>query len=325
MALRRTDNKALSLYSLPGYSLGGAIVLVVSEVLLFLRTPVVTEYFYVLAWWPYILLVDGLVFRKTGWSILKKRPWAMWDLGLWSVTFWLIFELFNLRLSNWHYVDLVANPYLRWSTYTLAYATVLPGMFETYLLLRAYGVFKHRRIRPFAFGIKRSGISMAFGAAMLILCLVFPRYLFALVWGGFLFLLDPVNFKLACPSLLHDLSKGRADRTLQLLLAGLICGFLWEFWNFWARCKWIYTVPFVGDVKLFEMPVLGFLGFPPFCLECYAMYGFVAGIGLALNWDPEAREGGLSFSRALILGFMLPFWAMCYYLIDQNTVLSFWP
>jgi hypothetical protein len=28
-------------------------------------------------------------------------------------------------------------------------------------------------------------------------------------------------------------------------------------------------------VKLFEMPVLGFLGFPPFALECFLMYRFV--------------------------------------------------
>ncbi len=54
-----------------------------------------------------------------------------------------------------------------------------------------------------------------------------------------------------------------------------ICGGLWEFWNFWARAKWIYTVPILGDIKIFEMPVLGYFGFPPFALECFAMYVFV--------------------------------------------------
>ena len=39
--------------------------------------------------------------------------------------------------------------------------------------------------------------------------------------------------------------------------------------------KWIYTVPIFGDIKIFEMPVLGYFGFPPFALECLAMYVFV--------------------------------------------------
>ncbi|MGZ5435395.1 MAG: hypothetical protein ACXW3F_04990, partial [Pyrinomonadaceae bacterium] len=60
-----------------------------------------------------------------------------------------------------------------------------------------------------------------------------------------------------------------------LLSAGLVCGFLWEFWNYWALSKWTYTVPYFGDIKIFEMPVLGYLGFPPFAIECWAMYIFV--------------------------------------------------
>jgi len=50
---------------------------------------------------------------------------------------------------------------------------------------------------------------------------------------------------------------------------------LWEFWNYWALTKWTYTVPFFGNVKIFEMPVLGFLGFPPFAVECWVMYIFL--------------------------------------------------
>jgi hypothetical protein len=39
--------------------------------------------------------------------------------------------------------------------------------------------------------------------------------------------------------------------------------------------KWTYTVPYFGETKIFEMPVLGYLGFPPFAIECWAMYIFV--------------------------------------------------
>jgi len=48
-----------------------------------------------------------------------------------------------------------------------------------------------------------------------------------------------------------------------------------EFWNFWAATKWEYHVPYLGHIKIFEMPVLGFLGFLPFAVESYAIYVFI--------------------------------------------------
>jgi len=52
----------------------------------------------------------------------------------------------------------------------------------------------------------------------------------------------------------------------------MICGLLWEFWNYWASAKWVYTIPYLGFLQIFEMPVLGFFGFPLFALECYLLY-----------------------------------------------------
>jgi len=36
-------------------------------------------------------------------------------------------------------------------------------------------------------------------------------------------------------------------------------------------------VPYLGHVKVLEMPVLGYLGFPAFALECFAMYQWLRG------------------------------------------------
>ncbi len=57
-------------------------------------------------------------------------------------------------------------------------------------------------------------------------------------------------------------------------MSGLLCGVLWEFWNYWARAKWHYTVPILENLKMFEMPLPGYLGFPPFAVECFTMYVF---------------------------------------------------
>ena len=39
--------------------------------------------------------------------------------------------------------------------------------------------------------------------------------------------------------------------------------------------KWVYHIPYVGEPKLFEMPVLGYGGYLPFALEVYAVVQMV--------------------------------------------------
>jgi len=123
---------------------------------------------------------------------------------------------------------------------------------------------------------------MVFGGACLVLPLVLPQaaaaYLFALVWVGFIFLLDPINYRLRLPSILGDLAAGRRGRFYALLISGYTCGWLWEFWNYWAPAKWHYVFPMFQNVKIFEMPAPGYLGFLPFAVECFVMYVSAAGL-----------------------------------------------
>ncbi len=257
-------------------------------------------------------------------SLLRPDPRILFSLGSWSVTIWLIFELFNLRLHNWHYVNLVSNTAIRWAGYTLAYATVLPGIFITFTLLKNLGVFTGIRLKRRLIADDHLTLIQLSGLLLLLLPLILPEYFFPLVWGGFVLLLDPLNYKRGIPSLLADIQKGTLCKTVRLLAAGLICGFLWEFWNFWAASKWIYTVPFVGNIKLFEMPVLGFLGFPPFALECYAMYNFLAGSRLAVPWEQWPVSNESRWARVVLTAVLqIPFWFACYWLIDKYSVLSF--
>ena len=97
-------------------------------------------------------------------------------------------------------------------------------------------------------------------------------YLFAPVWAGFIFLLDPLNRRMGLPSILGDFMVGRRGRFYSLLLAGFFCGWFWEFWNYWASAKWHYIFPMFHQWKVFEMPLPGYLGFLPFAVECFVMY-----------------------------------------------------
>jgi len=120
--------------------------------------------------------------------------------------------------------------------------------------------------------------------------LVWPDVFFPLAWGSLVFLLEPWNRRHARRSVLRDLESGEAGPLVRTLLAGLVSGFLWELWNFWARTKWVYTVPGVEALKVFEMPLLGFLGFPPFAVECLAAIHFLEAWRERTESLPRARR-----------------------------------
>jgi hypothetical protein len=49
--------------------------------------------------------------------------------------------------------------------------------------------------------------------------------------------------------------------------------------------KWIYHVPLVPQQRLFEMPYLGYAGYLPFALECFAVYTFASYL-----WRPHGAR-----------------------------------
>src|SRR6185295_3618624 len=101
-------------------------------------------------------------------------------------------------------------------------------------------------------------LAVAAGVVGIVLPLVVvSQWLVPLVWAGWVLLLEPLNYRRGLPSCLGDLAQGDASRLLALLGSGAVCGVLWELWNYWAATRWTYTVPYLGGVKIFEMPVLG--------------------------------------------------------------------
>src|SRR5262249_16646144 len=178
----------------------------------------------------------------------------------------------------WHYHNLLPNPYLRRFGYDWAFATIFPALFETAELLEST-LFAGLSGRPVRVSRQVSYALIPIGAAAAILPLaVISQWLVPAVWLSYAFLLDPVNALGGRPSIVGDLARGNYRRLASLVASGAVCGVLWEFWNYWAIGKWTYTVPYLGSVKLFEMPVLGFLGFPPFAVECWAIYVFCRGL-----------------------------------------------
>jgi len=166
------------------------------------------------------------------------------------------------------------------------------------------------------------------GFLFLLAPLIFPRYCFPLIWLGVFFLLDPINYLQKSYSLIRDWEEGNLRRFLLLLTAGLICGFLWEFWNFWATSKWVYALPFFGQPKIFEMPLAGFLGFPPFAVESFVFYNFISLFRFKRNWDKDsyriAHDKKLSTKLFLVVAIIfLAFYVLAFHALDVYTVKSY--
>jgi hypothetical protein len=241
---------------------------------------IVTTYATPVFWWGYILLLDAWIHRRTGtsWILDRRRIFAL-QLIL-SVVFWVMFEGYNVLMSNWAYINLPADYRVRYPGYILSFATIMPGLFLTAQLLQSFPWFR-KLAAPAAFRIRvPRRAALWTGAAFCVLPPLLPSnvsvYLFGFVWLGFIFWLDPVNEARGTRSLFADWEQGRWRTTVSLLASGAVCGLLWEFWNYWAHAKWVYIFPILQQIKLFEMPVAGFLGFPPFALEYFVLYHFVA-------------------------------------------------
>ena len=278
-------------FAIHGYV--GLVTMVLAEVLLFAGNQFVGHWFTPIVWTGYILFIDAWVFKLRGRSLLMTQRLEFLVVAIVSIAVWWLCEFYNaprfwksdLELW-WHYHNLEPNPYLRRAGYDWAFATIFPAMFETAELFTVTVLSRQGQRRPIKFS---RGILIAFvvlGFAGCVVPLIYPSEWFApVIWLGFIFLVDPLNAMRGWPSISNDLAHGDWRRLLSLLASGLLCGLLWEFWNYWALAKWTYTVPYFGNVKLFEMPVLGFLGFPPFAVECWVIYIFLRSL-----LQPAKRE-----------------------------------
>lgn len=264
------------------HGIAGIIIIAGAEALLFSGNQFVGRWFTPIVWTGYILAVDALVYRVKGRSLLMNNRLEFLLMAVISIACWWLFEFYNaprfwtsdLELW-WHYHNIEPNLFVRRFGYDWAFATIFPALLETAELFEATLFKSFDRGRPLK--LPRTSLYLMIGGggiATLLPLIVISAWFAPLVWLSLIFLVDPINHLRGGPSIVGDLAKGHYRRLLSLLTSGALCGLLWEFWNYWAITKWTYTVPYFGHVKLFEMPVLGYLGFSPFAVECWCMYTF---------------------------------------------------
>jgi hypothetical protein len=231
-------------------------------------------------WLGYCLFVDALVCKRKGSSLIGRSRRAYVGLFLISAPAWWLFEALNLRVANWTYDG--GQYFTAWRYFLLAtfsFSTVMPAIFGTAELVGTASWMARFRSGPRLRSTgKTPALVFASGWLMLASLLLWPKYFFPFTWLSLYFILAPINLWLGHGSLGESLNRGDWRPVLALWVAGLICGFFWEMWNYYSYPKWVYHIPYVDFLHVFEMPILGYGGYLPFSLELYALYHLVVGL-----------------------------------------------
>ncbi len=239
-------------------------------------------------WLSYIAVINALTYGKTGRCMLVDRPAFFCSLFPVSSVFWWYFEYLNRFVQNWYYVGAQYGPWTYFWLATLSFSTVLPAVLGTQEWILAHDWMRDNAIayKPTSPWSSRtrsrqhivpwcvltvSGLGLA-------LIGVVPNYLFPLVWVSPLIIIVSLQALLGERHIVSDMIEGRWTPSISAALAALFCGWFWEMWNYHSLAKWVYSIPFVERLHLFEMPILGYAGYLPFGLECFVVGLMLEGI-----------------------------------------------
>ncbi|MBU0898818.1 MAG: hypothetical protein KKB03_01545 [Nanoarchaeota archaeon] len=263
------------------YGFLGILLIILVEINFILKIEPFATWYFPIIWYGYILLIDALIFKTKGSSYLSNKPKQFIFMIIFSAVVWWMFEGINMALGNWRYIGTsgLASQQMKLIFGTISFSTVIPAVFETAEFLKSLHIFDKIKLKK-SHNINKSLVYlMSFlGIVCLVFSATFPVFFFPLIWLAFFLMLDPFNYLHKKPSIIGHLKDRRLTIPIALFVGATVCGFLWEFWNYWAVIKWTYSIPFVDFFRVFEMPVLGYLGYGPFGWELYAMYYFVAGL-----------------------------------------------
>lgn len=229
-------------------------------------------------WLGYILAVNGLSEVRHKTSLLKIMGRSFLLLFLISIPLWWFFEGMNAIVQNWHYR--LARPVSSLQYVleaSLDFSTVVPAVLSTSFLLlaasRAFGPTSPRW-QP---RVSERGLAAAvlIGIGCFALLPLFPNQTFPLVWIAPILILEPIAAAIRFPSLLTDIRANGWRRLVAVMAATLVTGFWWEMWNVYSLPKWTYNIPYVGFWHVFEMPLLGYLGYPVFGIAVFSYAAIV--------------------------------------------------
>jgi hypothetical protein len=248
----------------------------------------IATFTFVPLWWSFIFLLDAIVYyRNQGKSLIAQRPALMRIMAIASSFSWFVFEYENFFvLSNWYYPNNMILTNFGNITWQLAsYTTVLPAIFEWYLLLRTFKKLdsiyrngpKWHFSTPIQYGL------LVLGLGLLFLMGYFPHPLFWVLWVCLVPVLVPAMTIKGYWTPFTPIGKGDWSYITLIGVATMLNGFVWEFWNYGSEYfkdyvpvnpnYWKYSVPYLDKWHIFsEMPLLGYFGYIFFGIVCWVLW-----------------------------------------------------
>lgn len=232
-------------------------------------------------WIGYVVLINAFLFMRTGASLITHSPKYLLFLFLFSAVFWWYFEYLNQFTNNWYYVglgDLDDFGYFMYAT--VPFSTVLPAVISTWFFLRTFpqissGLENFSLLKLVA-NKKLWWVILLISIVTLSATYLYPRYLFPFMWLSPVLIIAAVVAIGGRKTLINQIETGNWKDLFLLGIAALCCGFFWEMWNYYSLAKWEYSIPFVHRYLIFEMPVLGYLGYLPFGIQCGIIGVFIS-------------------------------------------------
>lgn len=237
--------------------------------------------------WGFTFLLDGIVFKRTaGKSIISTRPKEIFGIGLASSFGWVLFEYLNFFvLDTWYYPHGDLIPESEFTIYAvLGSSGLLPMAFEWNSLFHTFPKLKNRfKNGPKLFlpwWVRNLFLVLSFAA--IYFAPTYPNQLFSILWFAPMAIIGVLLSKFGIWTPFKSIREGNWSTISLFGLAYFIQGFLCEFWNYFSASHtdgssvpnsynpdyWMYSLPYVNEFHVFEMPILGLAGYIPFGVYC---------------------------------------------------------
>jgi len=269
---------------LPWWGYAGICAGIISWIIAWTRLPLfhdLQRWTYFPLWISYIIVINAICFRRSGYSLLTHHTVYLLYLFPVSAGFWWVFEYLNRFSANWYYSGVGRLSPLRYFLEaSLAFSTVLPAVISTGELIKTFprlfsGMESYIKVN-LRYPRSAAIIMLILSGAGLFLITIYPEFLFPLLWISPVVLILSLQSFSGEENFLSPLASGDWRGVAVYALAALMCGFFWEMWNYYSEARWIYSIPYVHRFKIFEMPVLGYAGYLPFGIECAVAAGLFA-------------------------------------------------
>jgi hypothetical protein len=272
-------NKTIQIH-FPFYGWVGLFLIILFWILNWSLDGLRTHWGFFPLWLGYSIFVDALVYLRKGTSLITRNLKLFVGLFFISIPSWWLFEIYNLLTKNWIYDG---KQYFTNVEYyllaSLSFSTVIPAVFGTAELVGTFRWIKNLDVRKRIMPSSKTALSLVItGFIILVLIISLPEFFYPFVWISAFLLIEPVNILLKNNSIFNFTSRGEWRPLFSLAIGCLICGFFWEMWNYYSYPKWIYHLPMLKVLHVFEMPLPGYIGYLFFPFELFALYNLIVGV-----------------------------------------------